>query len=316
MRREARWQPLLVLCVGCVGCGALGPELGARGAAITDGEEHSGHPAVGVLRGGRGFCTATLVGTRTVLTAAHCVLPGNQHTFEAEGQSYVSRAKEGVVVHPQWQPDPTKLSLHDIALVLLETAPQVEPRAINREPTAVAEGLPLTLVGYGRAGTDIPGLGTKRIATNTVDRVEATRFRFSGTGGGQGSTCHGDSGGPALATIDGQEVIVGITSTASETCGDYTWDTRTDAYLDWLASHAADLAGKPRPPDAGLGAASESGGCSVAEGRSLASGLLALLALLTLLTLRYSGMSSSTTRRPCHSFSRARHTPSSRSRYT
>jgi hypothetical protein len=283
MRRYSLWLVCLSLC----SCGGELSKTSSLSSPITDGEEHGGHPAVGKLRGGRGLCTATLVGAKTVLTAAHCVKLGNEHTFETGSESYVSRAKDAIVVHEDWDPDPTKLSLHDIALVLLETAPAITPRAVNADPGAIVEGLPLTLVGYGKTGTNTPGIGTKRIATNTVDQVESTRFRFSGTGNGQGGTCLGDSGGPALATINGEEVVVGVTSVGSEECGVYTWEARVDAYVDWLRKHAADLVESPSPEGG------EGGGCGLASGPRRSSpsfGILWLLGLLGVWTARRRGL--------------------------
>ena len=49
----------------------------------------------------------------------------------------------------------------------------------------------LTLVGFGTTGNEDGKLGIKRIATNQIDDVTSTRFRFSGTGDGEGGTCVG-----------------------------------------------------------------------------------------------------------------------------
>ena len=53
-------------------------------------------------------------------------------------------------------------------------------------------------------------------------------------------TCHGDSGGPAFQTINGREVIVGITSfgtdTRAEVCINGGFDTRVDSVLSFIDS--------------------------------------------------------------------------------
>ena len=56
-------------------------------------------------------------------------------------------------------------------------------------PTPAGEGKTTTTVGLGDA--------LNRIGKNAVATITASRFSFTGTGGGKANTCHGDSGGPA-----------------------------------------------------------------------------------------------------------------------
>jgi hypothetical protein len=75
------------------GCGEV--ELARGRYAIVNGKPYTGHPSVGMVRDeGGGFCTGTLVGKRTVVSAAHCVFPELSYSFEVGGQSYpVVRAR-------------------------------------------------------------------------------------------------------------------------------------------------------------------------------------------------------------------------------
>ena len=57
---------------------------------ITDGQSDTGHLSVGKLSSGGAACTATLIGSRTVLTAGHCV--GYSATFTIGGTKYYSQA--------------------------------------------------------------------------------------------------------------------------------------------------------------------------------------------------------------------------------
>ena len=262
MRRDAL-ALIVPIALGLSGCGdqasdLLPSKIGHAVASITNGIPDPGHHAVGTLNGGRGFCTATLIGPKLLLTAAHCVEPGSIHRFEVEGKIYESRDDSSAIVrHPNWKDDPKTLSLADIALVFLASGPPtIAPLPLNQSATAITSGLRLTLVGYGKAATDSPRLGIKRKAQNEIDDIEATRFRFSGTGGDEGGTCQGDSGGPAFATLGERELIVGVTSTASDECGVYTWDTRVDTYFAWVVATAKNaLPPQPDPP------ATEDGGC-------------------------------------------------------
>ncbi|MCA9664314.1 MAG: trypsin-like serine protease [Myxococcales bacterium] len=221
------------------GCGAP-PDapVARRGAAITDGTEHYGHKAVGELEAGATgkiqLCTATLIGKRTVLTAAHCIEPGKPHVFKLEGQSYPAAS---VIRHEMWDPNINTFP-NDVAVIILATAPpNIDPAIITKRPPAV--GQELTLVGYGATSETAGDVGQKRIATNKIATITAARFSFTGTGGGIGNTCIGDSGGPAFSTFGGQEELVGVTSAGTVgACGQRGWDSRVDVYHSWIVQNA------------------------------------------------------------------------------
>ena len=231
-----------LICIG-VCSGACGPDLepiplARLQEAITNGEPYSGHPSVGYLRiGTTQLCTATLVGQRTVITAAHCIVEGKPHTFYLGLDSYNS---DKIVVHPQWNPDPKSLA-NDIAMIQLDRAPGIAPSVISRKAPTV--GMTVTIIGFGITAEELTDADVKRIATNTIHELFDKRFNIAGTGGGIGNTCHGDSGGPAFADIEGDEVQVGVTSAGMGECGTLGYETRLDAYLDWLeVTSGGDLA--------------------------------------------------------------------------
>ena len=71
---------------------------------IVNGEVDHDHATVGKIRmSGQEICTGTLVGARTVLCAAHCIMkPASAYAFVLGGKAYQARA---ISVHPGWSPD-------------------------------------------------------------------------------------------------------------------------------------------------------------------------------------------------------------------
>jgi hypothetical protein len=238
---------LTSLGLACGDPDMLVQELARVEQAITDGKAHSGHPSVGILKSMFGaMCTATLVGKKTVVTAGHCIQDGSSQTFELEGQTYQAASAS---THPNWNANTLE---NDIAVVLLSQAPSVASSAVATSAPTV--GLEITLVGYGVTGEGMQDTGTKRMAMNSIQQLENTRFTFAGSGGNTGSTCYGDSGGPAFATLGGKEVQVGITSSGQKPCGTLAYDTRVDAYVTWLSQvsggdlNQGDTEPPPPPP--------------------------------------------------------------------
>ena len=225
---------IVLLAALALTCGACGPNdelefpLGAQAAAITDGMPHDGHPAVGGLTSGGGICTATLIGWRTVVTAAHCAQEGARYYFLLEGVWYRSRLAHR---HPGYTPG-VIAGTDDIAVVLLERAPPVPYATVSASAPSV--GQEVTLVGYGITATGAYDSGVKRIAVNKVSSINKLSLLYKGTGNGTGNICSGDSGGPAFATIGGREVQVGVHSWGQDPCGTLSASMRVDRYVGWL----------------------------------------------------------------------------------
>jgi secreted trypsin-like serine protease len=206
-------------------------EVAERESAIVNGTTYSGHPSVGMLQiGYSGLCTATLIGQRTVITAAHCI--GSSHSFKVGGQTYPAASAKK---HPNWNSYTLE---NDIAIVILQQAPTgVSPSVIATSAPTV--GTEITLVGYGVTGEGLTNSGTKRMAKNKISQLSTTRFAFAGSSGSSGSTCYGDSGGPAFATLGGVEVQIGVTSAGQKPCGTLAYDTRVDAFASWIEQTAS-----------------------------------------------------------------------------
>ncbi len=290
-----------VLAMACAG-GCASPELGTRadqvigGAATPEGV----YPGVGALLydlgdGPEAGCTGTLIAPTVVLTAAHCVDPqlGGDALLAFTLAHDTVRAPPAMVAierkvqHAQFsldnQLEPGLGQWFDIGLVFLatpitEVAPVLLPRP-DHAPDVVVD-LDLAIVGYGRTSNASGAVGVKHDATTKLVSLNAWELQVAG-GGGQPQNCHGDSGGPALAELDGARVV-GVVSRSfdlSQTCLAGGTDTRVDAYLTWMFEE--DLPGVPCGSGLAPGCEDE-GGCS-ASGRTPAAPLaLAVVALWAL----------------------------------
>ncbi|TWU47991.1 S1 family peptidase [Rubripirellula reticaptiva] len=200
----------------------------------TDDYESVG--IVGSITGG-GFCTGTLISSTDVLTAAHCafeVESSTEGTFEVGGQLYLTSA---IFIHPDYNPVTYE---NDIAIFRLsEPVADIEPSTIFRGTPIVGDLL--SIVGFGGTGTAIDGndgtFGIKRVGITTIDDVTATVIEWLYDDPSEANTASGDSGGPGFLFVDGEPFIASITSGGSvfdSTLGDVAFNTRVDAFADWI----------------------------------------------------------------------------------
>lgn len=252
--------------------------IGGRAASIEE------LPSLAYLEGeyasGGYACSGTVVAPRLVLTAGHCVediesgeiapaatiaVATGVADLTQIAAANVSRVSEALV-YPHF--DPGQLT-GDAGLLVLTgpvTAPPIR-LAGSGDTGLIAPGTQVTIAGWGltsgkaKEGSTQLKLGVTRIkSTKTCQSKERTFYPFFtpaqqfctlDTPLDKVAACHGDSGGPAIATAaDGTAVEVGIVSSGPPGCSRnlpnaYTRADRVSAWVNqWIAAIEA---GGPRP---------------------------------------------------------------------
>lgn len=164
--------------------------------------------------------------------------------------------------HPSWNP---ATLFADLAVVYLDRQPRIPPNTIV-DPLPVGRtrlgastvGQLMTLVGYGglRALTEdisqVEGARIKRTGTAPfvgqpitsplpphphpglgVPAVLNSLFQTNGTAP-NANGCAGDSGGPAIRNIGGQDQILGIGTWTGDFCENFSYFTRLDPFLPFI----------------------------------------------------------------------------------
>ena len=234
--------------VGVTGCGSAGENTGEDDSAIIGGKTDNGDSAVLALFASQpgaqsgSLCSASLISPTVLLHAAHCVDPrevGNGNVFVAiEGTSLNAATAVHDVASTHFDPqfDPAQLQNgHDIGVsILAQPITTIKPLPFNKTPLSQnLVGQAVRLIGYGvNNGPAQSGAGIKRTVTTKLDAFNAQLLQI---GDVRHQTCNGDSGGPALMSINGTTTIVGVTSFGQQFCtGNGGFDTRIDAQLAFL----------------------------------------------------------------------------------
>jgi hypothetical protein len=204
---------------------------------IVNGFVDEGHPSVGVVRQAGYGCTGTLIGPRTVLTAAHCL----RHSDRAYFYDGVTLLAGNAIPHPHFAGGDWN---YDVGILSLDSASSVAPTPISTAPTL--SGQPITMVGFGRTSAEANDFGTKRYAQNTIEWVDGFAYHVPGSGG-RSAICFGDSGGPDFSGRS--ECQIGVHSrTAYPACATYSITNRVDVQAGWILGTAGDSIATCVPP--------------------------------------------------------------------
>ena len=230
----------------------------AVAAPIVGGTLTTDFPAVGVVLTGNDpdvattRCAGTLIGCRTVITAAHCVCSGTGADCQGAGApaptgvlAYFDHAGfvpvTAIRVHPDFV-----FPVADVAVLELATpVTAIAPLRVN-DVGSPPFGTAATIVGFGVANATHGDSGLKRTGQVTTAPCvggisDVTSLCFDYTGAPSANTCAGDSGGPLLVDLGTGPLVAGITSGGfAATClpTDHSYEANLFVYRGWIESAA------------------------------------------------------------------------------
>ncbi len=181
-------------------------------AKIINGEECSrlNSPIVNLtLRDQRGdyySCTGTVVNSRSVITAAHCIT-GITEIIVETGIGAVP------AVSFDHHPDYDGTETNDLGIVIVGQDLDVLAFPVISKYRTMALGERVIFAGYGvsEIGSETAN-GNLLAGANTLTRVSRERLSIDFNSIEQSNTCFGDSGGPLLSYQNSRWVLAGVTS--------------------------------------------------------------------------------------------------------
>ncbi len=188
-------------------------------AKIVNGTPCSGlskSPVVAILKnlpdGKTGLCTGTMLSPNKVLTAAHCLdgAASIDILFGTTTDKFAFVTASSWNIHPSFSREgftddvgivhsPVSLPVPNLP-ILTSSAPKI--------------GDKVSIFGYGATTGGAAIDGKLRAGTMTIGGVDVGKI-YAYFDASSSNTCSGDSGGPMLLQVGGQQTIVGTTSYGS-----------------------------------------------------------------------------------------------------
>ena len=219
---DARAFAAIVIILGWVviaavlhGCGSVDPIcVAAEQEYVVGGEASTDRRATSFVRLDGGYCTGTVLGPYTVITAGHCT---NADYVRVDGVGIFAVVED--IPHPQY------------------IFPKADLRILHTElrlPAPYAELADYDLVCYGMV---VQGYGWGSPGGALYERVVDYEGEGSGLIVTSEGSCNGDSGGPLWALTQHNYVLLGVTSLGygePYVCNGKGGYTDVRYYRDWI----------------------------------------------------------------------------------
>ncbi|NWI58005.1 FA9 factor, partial [Calyptomena viridis] len=207
---------------------------------------------------GVGFCGASIINEKWLVTAAHCLKPdfditavAGEHNTEKNDHTEQRRKVVKMLPHPTYNATINEYH-NDIALLELD-----EPLSFNSYVTPICLGSREFTNALLKQGTGtVSGWGSRLFRGRPATILQVLKVPFvdrptclkststtilqnmfcAGYPSGGSDTCEGDSGGPYTTEIEGTWFLTGITSWGEECAkpGKYGIYTRVSKYVKWI----------------------------------------------------------------------------------
>lgn len=204
-----------------------------RGGRVADPKEWQ---ASFYTRSAGGSCTASIVGDRVLLTAAHCVANGAAVTLRKAGVTYRAMCEHA----PGYGSGGRYAATADYALCAVDrTIPGVPAEKVNTNAGALAVSREVLLTGFGcttdqgTGGDD----GVYRIGEAKVTSLPSGENNDI-TVAGRAGLCFGDSGGPAFLVGPGAARVQISVNSRVENRSPTGTDLGPSSFLSSLTSRA------------------------------------------------------------------------------
>jgi V8-like Glu-specific endopeptidase len=188
-------------------CNPVGSKVNIDSGIYLD--QTSENSAVGVVP--LGNCSATIVSTNTLVTAAHCVSAETSDPTTGKTQAkvclvvqrYSGLCSSAVYVPTKYMQAGVKNFGYDVAVAVFDGNPfkffhKVQTQTISQQTNPST--LDITLVGYSSVAPTESGRGSKRWGRNTLNELNSFELdsfvTYYGGGSNNVAVSPGDSGGP------------------------------------------------------------------------------------------------------------------------